>query len=397
MGGAFYWNREYDNVSPNEPLPKEAWLEPSGQHLEIASSWISVPRRIEEVIHVVLWCGKDWLYGYVSSNALRYKGIELPWYIESSPFVKRNHGSLPSQRAIKTEFHDANHISAHHSKTNFGTTYQTQAISYMKPKQRLQQRPTLTSIASNNRGSHVEEESQRRASEPALHTRISPYSDEYNGTPQASCHQSTSGSFFGVGRPNKGKGAIEDDPLGLTWIQDADVPIVDLVFIRRLSSSSKKAWSYNRDIANFWPPWLGHEVGFRGTRIFTFGYNSKFAAASTTLNTVDFAKDLLFQTKNYQHPFKEEGPIIGNRPMIFVVHSMGGLVVKKAFIIGRTDDHYKDMISKTYGIVFLGTPHRGSNLAQSLNNILKATAGGPKIYVSELEKGSTSLQDIKAI
>lgn len=252
----------------------------------------------------------------------------------------------------------------------------------------------MTSTGSNIRGSHVEEESQRRASEPAIHTTISPYSDEYNGTLQAPRHQSTSGSFFGVGRPNKRKVSAEDDPLGLTLIQDADAPIVDLIFVHGLGGSSKKTWSYNRDVANFWPPWLGYEVGFKGTRIFTFGYNSKFAAASTTLSILDFAKDLLFQTKNYQHPFKEEGRVIGNHPMIFVVHSMGGLVVKKAFIIGRTDDHYKDMISQTYGIVFLGTPHRGSNLAQSLNNILKATPGGSKIYVSELEKGSTSLQDI---
>lgn len=33
--GTFYWHGEHDNASPNEPLPKQAWLEPSDQRLEI--------------------------------------------------------------------------------------------------------------------------------------------------------------------------------------------------------------------------------------------------------------------------------------------------------------------------------------------------------------------------
>jgi hypothetical protein len=46
-------------------------------------------------------------------------------------------------------------------------------------------------------------------------------------------------------------------------------------------------------------------------------------------------------------------------------------------------------------MLFLGTPHRGSDLAETFNNILRSIPGfSPKIYVSELEKGSESLQDI---
>jgi hypothetical protein len=67
----------------------------------------------------------------------------------------------------------------------------------------------------------------------------------------------------------------------------------------------------------------------------------------------------------------------------------------QAYVIGKTDDQYSDMISQTYGIVFLGTPHRGSGLARMLNNILRASPSvGTKVYVNELEKGSTSLEDI---
>jgi hypothetical protein len=46
-------------------------------------------------------------------------------------------------------------------------------------------------------------------------------------------------------------------------------------------------------------------------------------------------------------------------------------------------------------MLFLATPHRGSEYAGVLNTILRTTPGfSAKIYVSELEKASTSLQDI---
>ena len=46
-------------------------------------------------------------------------------------------------------------------------------------------------------------------------------------------------------------------------------------------------------------------------------------------------------------------------------------------------------------MLFLGTPHRGSTFADTLNNILRTTPGlSAKSYVSELEKSSGALQDI---
>jgi hypothetical protein len=67
----------------------------------------------------------------------------------------------------------------------------------------------------------------------------------------------------------------------------------------------------------------------------------------------------------------------------------------EACIVGKTDEQFADMISQTYGIVFLGTPHRGSNLSSTLNNILRASPSpNTKVYVNELERGSTSLSDI---
>ena len=57
------------------------------------------------------------------------------------------------------------------------------------------------------------------------------------------------------------------------------------------------------------------------------------------------------------------------RPIIFVAHSLGGLVVKSALIYsseihGNHTEHLRSIFISTYGILFLGTPHRGFDIAK---------------------------------
>ena len=74
---------------------------------------------------------------------------------------------------------------------------------------------------------------------------------------------------------------------------------------------------------------------------------------------------------------------------------MGGLVVKKAYVIGKSDELYADIVSKIHSMLFLATPHRGSGDADFLNTVLRTTPGlSAKTYVKELAGNSTTLQDI---
>ena len=75
---------------------------------------------------------------------------------------------------------------------------------------------------------------------------------------------------------------------------------------------------------------------------------------------------------------------------------MGGLIVKKACILGRNDPQYKDVIVSTRAIVFLSTPHRGSDLSAILNCIVAVlmVEHSPKNYVADLNRNSAALQDI---
>lgn len=86
------------------------------------------------------------------------------------------------------------------------------------------------------------------------------------------------------------------------------------------------------------------------------------------------------------------------RPIIFVCHSLGGLVVKQALIFSQIDKLYSDIRNSTYGIVFLATPHRGSNAASwasTMSNIAIAAFPGIQTgLLKSLETDSAVLGDI---
>jgi pimeloyl-ACP methyl ester carboxylesterase len=186
------------------------------------------------------------------------------------------------------------------------------------------------------------------------------------------------------------------DALGLHLVYDNSDPIGDIIFVHGLGGTARKTWCWNGDVECFWPMWLADEEALSSYRIFTFGYNSNFKSSGNNLNITDFAKDLLFQMLTFSGGLSGNCVPIGHRAVIFVAHSMGGLVVKKACILGKHDREFAGIISQVYGIVFLGTPHRGAQYAKTLNNILSITpvGGPPKAYVADLDTLSGTLQDI---
>ncbi|KAK2736745.1 hypothetical protein FQN55_001507 [Onygenales sp. PD_40] len=190
------------------------------------------------------------------------------------------------------------------------------------------------------------------------------------------------------------------DPLGLSLIYspDSGEPTADIIFVHGLGGTSRMTWSYNRDEELFWPEvWLPTEPDICTARILSYGYNAHFASQgpNSIAGISDFAKQLLFDMKFGKDSFGEDLGV-GQRPIIFVVHSMGGLVFKKAVVQGQNDDKYKDPISQVKAVLFLSTPHRGTNLAETLNRILAVSIFNhtPKQYVSELRENSPFIEDV---
>ncbi|KAH7077306.1 hypothetical protein FB567DRAFT_147720 [Paraphoma chrysanthemicola] len=219
-----------------------------------------------------------------------------------------------------------------------------------------------------------------------------------------SSNQSTPSNFVSVNSGNRARSNSEHrrmNPLGLTVIHEPERGhSLDIVLVHGLGGSSHSTWSKDHDPAYFWPHlWLPTEPAIDSARILSFGYDAdwKSTGSKTVLNITDFAKELLFAmkfTKDENRNLEDLG--LGDVPIIFIVHSMGGLVVKKAYILGQTDDEYSDMVKSVNAIIFLSTPHRGSNLAELLNRILSASVlrYSPKQYITDLQKNSPALEEI---
>ncbi|KAJ1323890.1 protein SERAC1 [Microdochium nivale] len=190
-----------------------------------------------------------------------------------------------------------------------------------------------------------------------------------------------------------------DDPLGLTVLYEPEGPSpsrsVDILFIHGLGGTSLRTWCHNRDLQFLWPQlWLCEESELASARVLTYGYNAHFAKTgeNASLSIGDFASDMLFRMR-----YAESGPHrLGQVPIIVVAHSMGGLVFKKAFVHGLLNEEFRAIISVVKSVVFLATPHRGSNLSDSLNKILKSSVFGhsPKDYVAELARRSPTIDEL---
>ncbi len=187
--------------------------------------------------------------------------------------------------------------------------------------------------------------------------------------------------------------SLSSSPLGLHIVHQPDKLSGDIVFVHGLGGSPYKTWTWNQDDQDsFWPAWLPDcDPCLANFRVSTFGYNAKFKGSATNLDIIDFAKDLLFELAA-AFDIQDQSR---SRPIIFIVHSLGGLVIKKAYTLGKHDEQYKGITERVRGMIFLSTPHRGTQYAKTLNNILSAAIGtSAKAYVAALSLQSSTIQDI---
>lgn len=155
-------------------------------------------------------------------------------------------------------------------------------------------------------------------------------------------------------------------------------PQATLIFVHGLGGHPTKTWSFRRDpayVMKFWQrEWLRTERGMEDVRICTFGYPADWAAPKdSSLTILDFAKHLNFEILVQD---------LTDASILYVVHSMGGLVVKKAYMLSLQDPMYSGVASSVRrgAMLFLGTPHRGSDSASALHKFLSLTIGIQAFY-----------------
>ncbi|PGG98701.1 hypothetical protein AJ79_08787 [Helicocarpus griseus UAMH5409] len=186
----------------------------------------------------------------------------------------------------------------------------------------------------------------------------------------------------------------EDDkkgPLGLNLLHEPPNACVDFIFVHGLGGGSRKTWSLTEKAEHFWPKsWLPRDPAFKNVRIHSFGYSSNwFKGKDNAMNIQDFATSLLMGIKICPGFGDEDTPIV------FIGHSMGGLVIKKAYMLARVDPFLESISRRIRSFHFIATPHSGSDSAELLTNIFHAVYNSCS-YVSDLERGSSVIQDINA-
>ncbi|XP_033119502.1 protein SERAC1-like [Anneissia japonica] len=158
------------------------------------------------------------------------------------------------------------------------------------------------------------------------------------------------------------------------------------------SSPDKDSADENDIVKNLtpcWPKtWLAEDCPH--LRILTVAYETQVSEWTSTCPYGQEKRSLAARSQELLKKLEEAG--IGQRPVIWVTHSMGGLLVKQMLITAWQSKSQRTVASETAGVVFYSTPHQGSAIAaysQQASYLLY-----PSVEVAELRQNSPSLRQL---
>lgn len=178
------------------------------------------------------------------------------------------------------------------------------------------------------------------------------------------------------------------------------VPAVDIVAVHGLNGHRINTWRCS-DLGNG-TSWLNNKEMLPSripkARIMTFGYG---AGDTSEVQVISRVRELALELLQSLHEKREDQSTV---PLIFICHSLGGLVVKELLCIANQDHEgpYFPIAMRTENLIFFGTPHQadsGSSWDDLLFDIaLASTEGDPgkrrKVMASVIHTGSAVLKEV---
>jgi triacylglycerol esterase/lipase EstA (alpha/beta hydrolase family) len=162
----------------------------------------------------------------------------------------------------------------------------------------------------------------------------------------------------------------EIDMKEIEWMGGDDGPNRrgDVVFVHGLNGDALKTWTtFHNKEEICWPFWLAEDIPNIAVRALHYE-----ASPSAWMGN---AMDLNQRAINLLWLLQANG--IGEHPICFIAHSMGGLIVKSMLRAAETSTtEYSAFIENTRSIVFFDTPHHGAMLATVFSQVpgLRKTA-----------------------
>jgi hypothetical protein len=157
-----------------------------------------------------------------------------------------------------------------------------------------------------------------------------------------------------------------------------------IVFVHGLGGHPFKTWQRDNDRATFWPEWLAQDVS--NVAVYSLEYP---AAPSAWLGS---AMELPDRAVNVSATLIADR--IDELPIVFVCHSLGGLVVKQLLRLAaeQRSGHAARLLDQTEGIVFLATPNTGSDVASWMDKFRVLLL--PSHATKDLMANSAYLRDL---
>jgi protein SERAC1 len=126
----------------------------------------------------------------------------------------------------------------------------------------------------------------------------------------------------------------------------------------------------------------------------TFGYDAdvvRFWTIASSNQLQDHGKSLAYAVLD-----QCAGP--GPRPIVFVAHSLGGLVCEEALVLSDKRPDLRSILTNALGVIFMGTPHGGSYLASwgaKVAKYMNIFRGTNREILQNLQPGSSDLQRVE--
>ncbi|KAK0665494.1 hypothetical protein QBC41DRAFT_379389 [Cercophora samala] len=131
-----------------------------------------------------------------------------------------------------------------------------------------------------------------------------------------------------------------------------DLIYASIVLIHGLNGDPIETWRH-QDSKKLWPQEF-LPLQRPNTRVLSYGYNGDIYLNNSAANIRDMARSILSNLDS----IRRSDP---RRPVIFVAHCLGGLIVKQALCFARAEPRFYDIGSATKAVFFFGTPHSGAN------------------------------------
>jgi hypothetical protein len=177
-------------------------------------------------------------------------------------------------------------------------------------------------------------------------------------------------------------------------------PDVDICFVHGLNGDWKSSWTHSDEKTGsetFWPRDLlptDRTVGC-SMRILSYNYDTRFPTSEylTTRTLYHQASELVEELCRVRSEAEER-----RRPIIFVGHALGGIVIQSAFILSSAsrEERLRSVCLSTTGVVFLGTPFRGmqdDEWSKSFIRIVGSSRSANGAALASLEHDSKALKN----